>query len=312
MSSLADTPTWRPEISQAPRASLTIRMDAERDGAIPLADLAAIAKTVQETIDRIARSLNDRSGGGRPPAFLSKLSALEAVGIKSGSAVLEIEAPHDMDELPIEFGDSDAGVQAIELFVQSVDALSRNEDPPSEIGKTATKSLRAFVRAVESHEYIRVESKAGDVEMAASLVPRLIALPEAELSAVVRDTAESAAIVGTLYGVNLHTRRYRIEDGLGRTHLLRLAGDLDDQGVGSLLGGAVRVSVVAGDETGESSDPLVVTAIERVEPPESSDYFTWDLEKALKSVEPLRSIEDLAIPGLDGDEFDSFWRAVNE
>ncbi len=72
-------------------------MDAERDGAIPLTELADIARSVQQTVDQIARSLNDRSGKGRPPDFLKKLSALEAVGIEPGSAVLEIEAPHDTE-----------------------------------------------------------------------------------------------------------------------------------------------------------------------------------------------------------------------
>ncbi len=311
MSSLSNTPTRRLSISRAPRAELTISMDAEREGAIPLAEFADIARSVEQTIDRIVRALNDRSGRGRPPAFLKKLSALEAVRIEPGSAVLVIEAPNEMENFPIDFEEADAGVQAIELFVNSLDALGRGEDPPTEIGEPARESLRSFAKAVEGHDRVRIESKVGDTTTTASFAPRLLLVPVEE-SILALDDEASTEIVGVLYGVNLHTRTYRIEDQLAKTHLLRLAEDLDDRAMGSLLGETVRVRVVPADTEGKGADQLFAVAIERVEPPRTSDYYTWDLEKALEGIEPLRSIEDLAIPGLDGDEADAFWHAVND
>ncbi len=286
-------------------------MDAERDGAIPLSELAGIARSVQQIIDQITRALNDRSGQGRPPDFLKKLSALEAVGIEPGSAVLVIEAPHDMENFPIDFGQADAGVQAIELFVQSIDALGRGVEPPAEIGEPATKFLQSFANAVGGHDRVWIESEVGDTTTAASFVPRLLGAAVEE-PILAQGTEATLEIVGMLYGVNLHTRTYRIEDGLAKTHLFRLADDLDDRAIGSLLGETVHVRAVPADVEDKGSDQLTAVAIERVQPLGTSDYYTWDLEKALEGKKPLRSIKDLAIPGLDEDEADAFWHAVND
>ncbi len=312
MSSLADTPTWRTAFSKAPRASLTIRMDVERDGAIPLTELAGIAKTVQEAVSQIARTLNGRSGPGRPPEYLKKVSALEAVGIAKGSAVLEIEAPHDMEQFPIEFGEADAGVQAIELFVQSVDALSRGEDPLPEIGGPATKSLGAFVRAVGSHESVWIESKSGDTATKATLKPRLLQAPE-QAPTSPREVEATVEIVGTLYEANLDKHQYRIRDELGTVRYVSLGEGMDAQALArSLLGDVVRVTAARADTGGGGEEHLSARSIERVAPPHAAEYYTWDLEEALAQVDPIESIHDLAIPGLDGDEFDTFWRAVND
>ena len=115
-----------------------------------------------------------------------------------------------------------------------------------------------------------------------------------------------------LYGANLRTRTVRIEDWLAKTHILRLADDLDEWAIGSLLSETVRVEVAVSDMEHGGSAQLVVTAIERVEPPETSDYYTWDFEAAVERAKPIESIHDLAIPGIDEDEADAFWRAVND
>jgi hypothetical protein len=287
-------------------------MTAEREGAIPLAELAAIAKSVQDTVDRIARSLNDRSGRGRPPKFLAKVSALEAVGIEPGSAVLEIEAPHDMEELAMDFGEADAGVQAIELFVESIDALSRGDTPPPNVGAPAARSLRDFFKALENHDQVRVESAIAGTTTSAIFEPPLMLQPEEEQTdtPAIADTVE---IIGRLYEVNLHTHTYRIRDDLGKTRFMTVGRDLDDRALArTLLGEVVRVTVVPEGIEGSEPDHFVAISIGRVDRPQTSDYYTWDLEKALESIEPLRSIEDLRIPGLDADEADAFWHAVND
>jgi hypothetical protein len=115
-----------------------------------------------------------------------------------------------------------------------------------------------------------------------------------------------------LYGANLHTRVYRIEDGLAKTHIFKLSDELDNRAIASLLGDTVHVRVVATDLDDKDSDKLVAVGFERIDAPETSDYYTWDFEKALAGVEPIKSIHDLAIEGLDGEEFDAFWEAVNE
>ena len=286
-------------------------MTGGRDGAIPLIELAAIAKSVQETVDRIARSLHGRSGPGRPPPHLAKLSTLEAVGIESEGTVLCIEAPCDLEGLPIDLDEPDAGVQAILLFVHSVDALSRVEDLPPEIERPASRSLRAFVRSVEDHDEVLVEVTAGDETATAQLVPRLVTDSDADSEAT-SDPSGPTTIVGKLYEVNLHTHTYRIRDELGVTRFLRVGGNLDDRQLArTLLGEIVQVVAVPADG-GEGPDQLVATSIQRVDPPKTGDYYTWDLATALEGIEPIDSIEDLRIPGLDDDECDSFWHAVND
>jgi hypothetical protein len=286
-------------------------MTAEREGAIPLAELAAMAKSVQDTVDQIARSLSARTGPGRPPAYLSKLSALEAVAIEAGSAVLAIEAPHDMEGLPIHFDEPDAGVQAIEMFVQSIDALSHGDPPPPEIGDPAAGSLRAFVRSVEGHDQVDVESRTDGRTATARLVPRLVVDSDTDRTEDA-DPDAPVQIVGKLYEVNLHTHSYRIRDELGRTRSVTVGENLDDRTLArALLGEVVDVVAVPKEREGQGPDHFVAVSIERVQR-ETADYYTWDLETALEGIEPIESIEDLRIPGIDDDEADAFWHAVND
>jgi hypothetical protein len=282
-----------------------------RDGAIPLVELAAIAKSVQETVDRIARWLHGRSGPGRPPAHLAKLATLEAVAIESEGTVLCIEAPREVEGLPIEILEADAGVQATQLFVHSVDVLSRGDEPTSEIGKPAARSLRAFVRSVENYDEVLIEATAGDETATARFVPRL-AIDSAAGSEETPELAGPSEFVGKLYEVNLHTHTYRIRDELGTTRFVRVGGNLDDRHLARTLLGEIVHVVAEPAEGGEGPDRLVATSIQRVEPPKTGDYYTWDLATALAGIEPIDSIEDLRIPGLDDDEYDSFWHAVND
>lgn len=312
MSSLSNTPTRRLSISQAPRAELTISMDAEREGAIPLAELADIARSVQQTIDRIVRALNDRSGRGRPLAFLKKLSALEAVGIEPGSAVLVIEAPHDMAQFPIEFDEADAGAQAVQLFVSSLDALARGESPPEEIGDPAAKSIRGFLRAVGGHESVKLDASVGDLRTTARFDPRLVDQIELDTGEQ-PESPQSIKMVGRLYAVNIENHTYRVKDEMGRKWRVRISDDLDDRMLARMLiGETIHVTADRAAPGDEHAGDLVARTIERVAPPEASEYYSWDLESALEKIEPLVSIDDLAIPGLTEEEADAFWEAINE
>ena len=310
MSSLSHTPRWRRRVSRAPRAKLTIRMDAERDGAIPLAELAGIASSVQRIIDQIVRTLNDRSGQGRRPDFLKKLSALEAVGIEPGSAVLAIEAPHDMEQFAIDFGEADAGVQAIELFVQSIDALGHGVDPASEIGEPATKSLRSFANAVDVHERVWVESIVENVVKTGEFNPSLVPNPRSER--VPPPSQETVELLGTLYVADVRRHQYRIEDERGHTQYLTMDDGLDDIAIArTLLGEVVHVTAIP-DPGDTGSDHFIARALSSALPSVVGEYYTWNLEEALAGVEPVESLRDLAIPGLNGEEFEAFWQAVTE
>ena len=282
-------------------------MDAERDGAIPLTELANIARYVQESVDQIARSLSGWTGSGRPPEYLRQLSRLEAVAIATGSAVLQIEAPHDMEAFPLDLDQTDAGVQAVKVFVESLAALSDGRELPNSASGRAEKPIRSFLSALEDHGSVTVTSEADGTELATTFVPRLI---DAHLTD--EATPESGSIVevvGRLYSVNLDKHSYRVRDELGRSQHFTLSDDLDQQRIArALLGETVRVTATTSRD--EPRDPMQASAVARIESPPSTGYRTWDAASAIADVDPIRSIDDLAIPNLDEAEIDAFCRAV--
>ena len=93
----------------------------------------------------------------------------------------------------------------------------------------------------------------------------------------------------------------------------QIGDDLDDRMLArSLIGETVHVSAELAEKDGTGSDQLIARAIDRVAPPEASEYYSWNLELSLERVRPLASIDDLAIPDLTVEEADAFWEAINE
>ena len=46
--------------------------------------------------------------------------------------------------------------------------------------------------------------------------------------------------------------------------------------------------------------------------PGNTEYNGWDLAEALEGIKPIKSIDELRIPGLSEVEADEFWHAVND
>ena len=46
--------------------------------------------------------------------------------------------------------------------------------------------------------------------------------------------------------------------------------------------------------------------------PGNEEYYGWTLAVALKGINPIKSIDELRIPGLSVEEADEFWHAVND
>ncbi len=223
--------------------------------------------------------------------------------------MLEIEAPHDTAQFPIDFGEPDAGVQAVELFVVSLDALSRGDDPPPEIGTKAPQTIRRFARAVRSHEQVRVESTVGDNRTDTTLRPAelpLEQLPAAESP----NEAPPVRLVGRLYEANLREGHYRIEDETGRTRYLRSSEAIDDQSlVRSYFGEMVTISAIP-VESERGQDLFEVRSVRKVISPTVADYYEWNIEDAAADVEPIDTLAELAVPDLGEEEADAFWQAV--
>ena len=50
----------------------------------------------------------------------------------------------------------------------------------------------------------------------------------------------------------------------------------------------------------------------RRETPGNTEYNGWSLAEALEGINPIKSIDELRIPGLSDEEADEFWHAVND
>ena len=44
----------------------------------------------------------------------------------------------------------------------------------------------------------------------------------------------------------------------------------------------------------------------------NTEYNGWSLDEALEGINPIKSIDELRIPGLSDEEADEFWHAVND
>jgi hypothetical protein len=278
-------------------------MDVETDDAISEAELLAVQASVHKSVERIARALHDRQGQGRSPAFLKELSALEAVTVDARSSVLSFEAPHDTEQFPIDFGESDAGVQAIELFVQAVGVLLDGEDLAALIGDPAERSVRAFVGAVGTHDRVSIEASVGKTDTALTFDPHTVPRPRSHGWS--SRSLTTLSFVGRLYGINLLTHSFRFKDELGRTRFLTVSGDLDEVALGrTLLGEIVYVGAETAAADRDISEHFVATTIEPADHSMVAEFQRWELGTAATGVESSQSTEELRIPGLDVDGHD--------
>jgi len=265
-------------------------MDIGADGAHSEEELAAIQRSVMRGVERIARALNDRAGGGRSPAFLKDLSVLVPLGSDVDRSMVSFEAPHDMEQFPIDFGKGDAGVQATEMFVHSIGALLDGKDLTETVGDPASRSLHRFVRSVDAHHRVQVVASVGETETTIEFDPAEV--PRGEN----RHSLTRLSFVGRLYGVNLATRTFRFKDELGRSRLVTVGEGLDEVALARELFGDIA-HVDANTNDGDSSQ-FIARAIRRVDPATASRYDAWVSGTALTGSERDDHIEVLQIPGL--------------
>lgn len=290
MSSLTWTPSRSDRISQAPRATLTIQMDIGADGALSQEELTAIQRSVMRGVERIARALNDRAGGGRSPAFLKDLSVLVPMGIDVDRLMVSFEAPHDTEQFPIDFGKGDAGVQATELFVHSIGALLDGRNLAETVGDPASRSVHRFVRSVDAHHSVHVVASVGETETSIEFDPAEVPRGES------RRSQTSLSFVGRLYAANLGTRTFRFKDELGRSRLVTVGQGLDEVALARELLG--DIAYVDAEATTDDSSRFVASSIRRVDPLAASRYSAWDAGSTLTGHEKKDIVEELQIPGL--------------
>lgn len=292
------------KITNEPRAVLRLRLIGGPEGAIPLAQLAAVAD-LQQAVFRLAKNIEGRAGRpGRSPLMVEELSKLFAVGIESGSAVLEIQAPTLAGQLPL----TDVGLEALNLLEDSLEALSRGESPSDTVDDWSRDKIVAFLSSMSDYTLIQLEDRRPSSTRVIDVKPASASV--ASWRAVPTEVADSLS--GRLYELNIKKGTFRIEDDLGRTHNLDFdtSGDRVDL-VRPLIGRRVAAQGTMTFEPGHQAR-FKATALELAEPIPQGEFFSYDIAAAILKARPVASVADLRIDAFDEEEASLFWEAISE
>jgi len=310
MSSLRTSEQGDTTIGFEPRARVELRLSGGVDGALALDDLAEVARHAQELVRGLARAIVDRAKPGRPPAYLEDATELFAVGIRPGSAVLEIEAParNAAFDMPDEVG-FDVGIQALEMVAKGLDSIAKNEPLPPQYSPTARGFLRNLINATSSYDRLEWRVTHDRHETVAAVTPADAVIPE--MRGPMTRLPKRETVEGELYALNARTGTYTLED---LTHYSVKCHVEPDSTLADRLDRLVRRTVsihgvVHRDSSGRITD---VDVEEAGIPDEAEDRTFWgfDLEAALSAIKPIDAIEALAISGLSTEEADSFRQAL--
>jgi hypothetical protein len=279
------------------------------DGEIPLAQLAELARHAQDLALRTARALVDAAGPGRTRRDVEASARLTLTAVTKGSTVLELAGPPRDQRLPLGDDFADLSDRVFDSIGEAFDRLVQGLAP--ETSGPALESLSGLLRAaalddtelevstiVPGHERRRAHLQPTE---AASIVE--YALPSN------RPEIVPAVVTGELYRVDTHSGRFRIEDDLGTSIEVLVAGEP------SVVAGLVgrRVEVRGDAEYGQNSrllrvgNAVVASSRPVVEPGRFT--ATLDLDELIAGAQPFHASEG-GIHGVDADEIDAFLAAI--
>lgn len=301
----------------SPRARINIHLigGLHADGEVPLDDLAHIGQHLQQLVRRLGRQVSDRTGAGRTPEGLRRLTGLLLVGLRTGTTTLEFAGPPLDAQLELDI-DEDAGTQALDRLVDALAAMAQPEPRlPDDLSPAAAESIWGLVGSLAPYPEVEVAVSRGERSDRVGFSPSVAVQalgdgrqPDEPGAAVV----SVRQVAGTLYALNLHTGRFQIEDDLGATIDLAVPAELRP--------GALRfvAKVVVASGTGDPDTRgrlrLDVTGIEPDDLTEAVDVRAFrasnELDDLLADAVPLRSLDELAIDGLTEDEAAAFLAAL--
>src|ERR1022692_1012294 len=307
-------------MAQLPRSRLQLRLagGAERDGEMPLAELAKVADGAQRVVSRIARGMVDR-GPGSVPRQVADATTLFLTGFRPGSIVLEIALPESAeDTLAAEGMPVGLGEMALAVLAESLEALSGDEAQPMlPVGadEGVVECLDQLLRSLRGYRDVTVDCELGGRVRRAEFAPKSArellrgALSQPSVPYV---SADHQALTGRLYALNLRTGTFRIEDDA--RHSIRLAVPEDVRGeAAQLIGTRVRAIGMASLDDRRRLLSFDVAAFEQL--PELVDQAAFferhDLvipERGIGEDDPAQGV----IPDLSEDDIEEFMSALEQ
>jgi hypothetical protein len=216
-------------MAQRRRPTLHLRLTSrdERDGEIPLTELAKVAEQTQRVVTRIARGMIDDRGPGRLRQNVAAATTLSLIGLRSGSTVLDIALPEAAaDVLSVEDMPAELGETALAVLVESLEILSEDEPRPVlpvGVDDRAVQDIDDWLRSVRGYSRITLNAQLSRSTLQAEITPRTARtrLKAAESQpSIPYVSADHQALTGRLYALNLRTGTFKIEDDA--RHSIRL------------------------------------------------------------------------------------------
>ncbi len=285
-------------------------------GEIPLANLAAIAEHSQQLATRLARAEEGRGGPGRSPNRLAEGVRLMFLGIEPGSTQLLIAGPPRDPQLDLGPLSEEAIERTFGRLVDGLDAAATGAELPEGYDDLSRRALVDWLETLAAAgPELEAEGRVGGRS------PRTVRLQPATARERLRDVpeppAQPAAIIveGVLYAVDLRNGRYRIEDDIG-TSIVLVTSLFTTEQIAPLLG--QRVATTGRPEYDESGkireiDATTIAPAEDIPGLDTSRFWRRvELDELLRGAEPLRSMDELAIPDLTEEEIDAFVQSLHE
>lgn len=301
------------------RPTLNLRLSSlnERDGEVPLSELARVAEQTQRVVTRLARGLVEDRGLGRASQSLIDATRLSLVGLKSGSTVLQIAGPRQpIEALAVEGMPSDLSEMAIEALVGSLECLVEDQPfLPFGVDSKSARDIDDWLRALRGYERVILETNIDNGTLRADVQPVAARkhLRKAETQpSIPYVSADHQALTGRLYALNLRTGSFSIEDDAG--HSIRLsvpedmrseAAQLADRRVRAVGNASLddRHRLVTFDVTAFSELPSVVD--------QAAFFERHDLAPPPRAIANAELAQGV-IPELSDDEIDAFVAALRE
>jgi hypothetical protein len=286
------------------------------DGEIPLANLAAVAERAQQLATRLARAEEGRGGPGRSPNRLAEGVRLMFLGIEPGSTQLLIAGPPRDPQLDLGTLAEEAIERTLGRLIDGLEAAASGADLPDGYDDLSRRGLAEWLDALaQAAPELEAEGRVGARQ------PKTVRMQPSAASERLRQAPKppealaAIAVEGVLYAVDLRNGRYRIEDDMG-SRLDLVASLFTAEHIRPLLGQRVAASGLPEyDDAGRIKEIQATRIAPAVDIPGLDPSRFWrnvELDELLADTEPLRSIDDLAIPGLTEDEGDAFLRAISE